>query len=871
MIASSTRRAVVLLTFLFSCASVLLLAQQFELPEPFATPSAVNFAQIVSRPIGAELQLPAGFSIEVFADNLQGPRNMVHAPNGDLFVAQSSRGSVVVLRDTDDDGLPDMRSTYIAGLTGVFGMSFHEGYLYLGATDRIVRVPYLAGDTGARGPPEQIASLPFGGHSTRNLIFSRDGSKMYVAVGSRSNKSDNEEEIRAAISEYNPDGSGHRIFASGLRNPVGLALHPDTGVLWTAVNERDRLGDDLVPDYMTSVQDGGFYGWPYSYIGTNPDPEHVGKRPDLVERAIVPDVLVNSHSAALGMTFYDGTHFPEPYRSGAFVALHGSWNRSTLSGYRVGFVPFSDGIPAGPVEDFVTGWILNAARPGRAWGRPVGVLVSQDGSLLVSDDGGDLIWRISFQVQRTTETTFTIGDRSGSSITTSGDADSTVVGYARIRPDSGNTTPFGVAIMSFRTNDVLVSEAGVPASGLVQSGRIYAEVDGAVNTGVAIANPNNDEAVLSFFFTDGDGIDFGHGTLRLGANEHVSKFLDEEPFGSGPSVNGTFTFTSSIPIAVIALRGFTNQRSEFLITTLPVAPLSVSNEDTIYMPHFADGAGWRTQVILINPTDEAIRGAVQFWGTGDGMNSAVPVTLMLADGQIGSDFTYEIPARSSRRLETSNPAALSVGSVRVVRDPDSSSPSGLLIFSNAAGGTTVAEAGVLASPARTAFRMYAEVSGTPGEIGSVRSGLAIANTSSTAATAIFELSNLDGTSTGLSASRVVPGSGHVSMFIDELFGSLTTPFQGVLRISSSPAPVAVVALRTRTNERGDFLITTTPPSDEAGPATSSDTYFPQVVDSGGWSTQMVLFSGVAGQASSGTLSFIDQTGRALGLSLLESR
>ena len=252
-------------------------AQLPKLAEPFATPSVRNAAGVIPKPDRAQLQAPSGFSISVYAEDLQQPRMMLLAPNGDLFVAQSRPGSVVVLRDTNNDGKPDTRSIYAQGLQGVFGMAFHDGYLYLGRTDSIVRYKYQPGDTQAKGMPEKLLDLPTGGHSTRNLIFSRDGKKMYVAVGSQSNKSAGEDPQRAAINEYNPDGTGHRVFASGLRNPVGLALQPGTDVLWTAVNERDTLGDDLVPDYTTSVKDGGFYGWPYSYIGSHPDPEHVVK------------------------------------------------------------------------------------------------------------------------------------------------------------------------------------------------------------------------------------------------------------------------------------------------------------------------------------------------------------------------------------------------------------------------------------------------------------------------------------------------------------------------------------------------------------------------------------------------------------------
>src|ERR1051325_3496658 len=364
-------------------------AQLVKLAEPFATPSVRNAADIVAKPDRVQLEAPSGFTVSLFADNLQAPRTMMYAPNGDLFVAQSRAGSVVVLRDTNNDGLPDARYTYAQGLTGVFGMAFHEGYLYLGRTDSVIRYKYKDGDTRAQGTAERIVDLPTGGHNTRNIVFSRDGKKMYVAVGSASNKNDGEEPRRAAVNEYNPDGTGHRVFASGLRNPVALTLQPGTDTLWVSVNDRDTLGDDLVPDYITSIKNGGFYGWPYSYIGSNPDPEHKGKRTDLVQRAIVPDVLLPAHAAAVGLTFYTGTQFPQRYRNGAFVGLHGSWNRSKLSGYRVAFVPFQNGKPSGPVEDFLTGWIVNDGNPGTAWGRPVSPFVAKDGSLLISDDGSN--------------------------------------------------------------------------------------------------------------------------------------------------------------------------------------------------------------------------------------------------------------------------------------------------------------------------------------------------------------------------------------------------------------------------------------------------------------------------------------------------
>ena len=280
-----------------------------------------------------------------------------------------------------------------------FGLAFNNGYLYVGQTGSIIRFKYTNGDLKAQGEPEKIMDLPTGGHSTRNIIFNRAGTKMYVAVGSSSNNNAGEDCRRAAVLEFNPDGTGYRVFASGIRNPVGLTLQPGTDIPWVAINERDNLGDDLVPDYATSVKDGGFYGWPYSYIGKNPDPRYVGAFPELVNRAIVPDVLIPAHSAALGIAFYTANQFPQKYRGGAFVALHGSWNRQVAAGYKVVFFPMTNGKP-GPLEDFMTGLLAGDGSNGtqiQPWGRPVGVTVARDGSLLISDDAqtGGRIWKVS--------------------------------------------------------------------------------------------------------------------------------------------------------------------------------------------------------------------------------------------------------------------------------------------------------------------------------------------------------------------------------------------------------------------------------------------------------------------------------------------
>ncbi len=400
-------------------------------------------SRVVDRPAGAMPTVPAGFTVTSYAE-LPQPRMMVYAPNGDLFVSSPAANTITVLRDTNNDGVFEARGTYATGapaaprgggggqraggppaappppavlganapacmapppfanrgpgtVAAPFGLAFNNGYLYVGNTGSIVRFRYTAGDMTAQGEPEKLLDMPVGGHSTRNIVFNRAGTKMYIAVGSQSNNDAGEDCRRAAILEFNPDGTGYRVYASGIRNPVGLTLQPGTDTIWTAMNERDNLGDNLVPDYATSVKDGGFYGWPYSYIGQHYDPRYVGSQPDLVKRAIVPDVLFPAHSAALGITFYTGTQFPQRYRNGGFVALHGSWNRSIAAGYKVAFFPMVNGRP-GPIEDFLGGFLASDGSNGgpiSTWGRPVGVTVSPDGGLLVSDDTGNRIWKVS--------------------------------------------------------------------------------------------------------------------------------------------------------------------------------------------------------------------------------------------------------------------------------------------------------------------------------------------------------------------------------------------------------------------------------------------------------------------------------------------
>jgi glucose/arabinose dehydrogenase len=378
-----------------------------DLPAPFATTAAENPPRLIPRPQGVVPQALPGYAVSVYAEGLENPRLIRVAPNGDLFVAESQPGRVKVVRGRGAEGRAQTIEVFASGLNRPFGIAFYPPgpsptHVYVGNTNGVVRFPYQAGDLKARGPQETIvpglpsgSKNPGGEHWTRDIVFSRDGRKLYVAVGSSSNVDDDEkwERDRATILEFNPDGTGRRVYASGIRNPVGLAIHPRTGQIWASVNERDGLGDNLVPDYITHVEEGAFYGWPWFYMGGHQDPRHAGKHPELKSKVKTPDVLLQPHSASLEMVFYTGTPFPTEHRDSIFAAEHGSWNKSLRTGHKVIRVPLKDGAATGEYEDFLTGFMTAA---GDVWGRPVGVAVASDGALMVSDDGSNAIWRVAW-------------------------------------------------------------------------------------------------------------------------------------------------------------------------------------------------------------------------------------------------------------------------------------------------------------------------------------------------------------------------------------------------------------------------------------------------------------------------------------------
>lgn len=386
------------------------------LPEPYATKSVKNTTKVMGWPEGKTPVAPDGFVVTKFADSLDHPRWIYVAGNGDIFVAEAnsaksvldkvtgknkSADRITLFRDANNDGIPEVRNTFINNLDKPFGMLAIGNKFYVANTGAVVEYPYTSGSTSITVTGKQIVSLPADvkqRHWTKNIVSNADHSKLYISVGSSSDHAENgidKETRRANILEVNMDGSGEKVFASGLRNPVGMAWAPGTNTLWTAVNERDELGDDLVPDYLTSVKEGGFYGWPYSYYGQHEDPRLKDRQqPELVKKAIIPDVPLGSHTASLGLVFYTGNSFPQQYHHGAFIGQHGSWNSSLLRGYKVVFVPFKDGKPAGVPENFLTGFIANESKS-EVFGRPVGVAVLKDGSLLVADDAGNKLWRVS--------------------------------------------------------------------------------------------------------------------------------------------------------------------------------------------------------------------------------------------------------------------------------------------------------------------------------------------------------------------------------------------------------------------------------------------------------------------------------------------
>ncbi len=386
-----------------------------DLPAPYATKGVDGGSKSIPRPDNAWPRVPAGFKVDMYATGIDRPRLIRTAPNGDLFVALSESSKIMVFRGLTPEGKPQQSEVFTTDVTQPFGIRFYpEGpdpkWVYIGNTDSVVRFPYKNGDMKASGPAEKLADLPGGGrlrgggHWTRDIAFSKDGTKMLVSVGSHSNVDDvdnNPAEVhRADVLQFTPEGKFLKVYASGIRNCVGEAVNPTTGQLWCSTNERDMLGDNLVPDYITHVQEDGFYGWPWFYMGDHQDPRHEGKHPELKGKILVPDVLLQPHFASLEMTFYEGSEFPQDYKGDIFAAEHGSWNKAKRAGYELIRVPVKNGKATGEYEDFMTGFVTD---DGQVWGRPVGVTTAKDGSLFVTDDGSGTIWHIRYTGKPTTQ------------------------------------------------------------------------------------------------------------------------------------------------------------------------------------------------------------------------------------------------------------------------------------------------------------------------------------------------------------------------------------------------------------------------------------------------------------------------------------
>jgi hypothetical protein len=464
---------------------------------------------------------------------------------------------------------------------------------------------------------------------------------------------------------------------------------------------------------------------------------------------------------------------------------------------------------------------------------------------------------------------YSLADRGGLVFSSTGAPVSTVLGYARVQ--SSDASPSGVSIFSSRPNNVLVTEAAVPNSVPTNSGRIYAEVRGRVRTGLAIANPNAQDVQISFYFTKSDGQLFGYNEISIPANGVIGRFLDEAPFNSGSFGTGTFTFFSSLPVSAVALRGSTNERNEFMITTLPVSPVAATASQKLLFPQLADGGGWTTQFVLVNTTEDVITGTIEFFGQGIAPGAADPLELTL-NGQIASSFTYTIPARSSWTAITSGSgAATRVGSARITPSGSDSAPSGVALFSFRRAGIVVTETGVAAVLSGSAFRLFVESSGNfnAGDPGSLQTGIAIANPSENTTAVNLELTTLKGANLGITTSATIPARGQIALFLNQFsgFSVLPSSFQGTLRITTaSPGGVSVIGLRGRYNERRDFLLSTTPAVNENGPFASGETLFPYLAEGGGYTTQFILSSEGVGP-SSGWIRFYTPVGQPLNLSL----
>ncbi len=831
-------------------------------------------------PVGAVAEATA-VELQPVLDGLSAPAFLTHAhdaTNRLFIVEQPGRIQTLSSGETSPTLFLDITSRVrFGGERGLLGLAFHPNF----ESNRRFFVNYTRDPDGATviaqyrvsatspnvaGAEETVlltVDQPFGNHNGGMIAFGPDGF-LYIGMGDGGSANDpgnraqdmNEllgkilridvdrpasETIPYSIPESNPfvgaSAARGEIYAVGLRNPWRFSFDRSTGALFAG-----DVGQNSVEEIDVIIS-GGNFGWRV-FEGAR----CTGLGPvACVESNFVGPVAEYSNTGQAGRCSVTGGYVYRGIRGslpeGAYV--YGDFCSGEIFMFRDGAVSV----------------LLDTTLGLASFGE------DESGEIYVVDIGG-AIHRIINPDASTLS--FDIGDRGSVSSVTPGAGDGLQVGYGRLRADGVGIVPAGVAIFSFKPNGVVVSEAGVQATVPTLSGRFYAEVGGAVNTGVAIANPNVQDATVSFFFTGSDGTNFGNGTLSVPANGQIARFLDEPPFDVEPDRATSFTFISSHRVGVVALRGVTNERSEFLVTTLPVSALSSPVGQTLVMPHFADGGGWATQIILVNPTDETLTGSLTFFGQGTASTPAEEVSLSVG-GQTGGTFPFAINPRSTQRFRTSGDGGMILtGSVTVAADPGSPTPSGFGIFSFRQNGITVSEASVPASGNASIFRVWVEGAGDfgAGEPGSIQSGMALRNGEGVPSTVELELLDANGNPTGFSGSVTLAGNGQVSAFVNQFegFRSLPFPFRGVLRITGSTA-LSVVGLRGRYNARGEFLITTILPVDENSAASTAERIFPHFADGMDYTTQFILFSGSAGAMGRGALTLFSQSGESAGVNL----
>ncbi len=798
-----------------------------------ATVSSAQTTRLVLQPVISGLDQPLYFTSAKDGTN----RRFIIEQPGRIRVLQPGASTTSLFLDISSRVLS-------GGERGLLGLAFHPQF----STNRRFYVDYTRRPDGATIIAEYRVSTgnpnvadttenilltipqPYENHNGGMVEFGPDGF-LYIGMGDGGsgndpqNRAQNIEELLGKILRIDVDHIGtppssnpfvgragrDEIFAYGMRNPWRFSFDRLTGQLYVG-----DVGQD-VREEVDIVNNGGNYGWRV-FEGTrctNLGPASCST-PGFIPPITVYD-HVSGRCSITGGYVYRGTQASLPY--GAYV--YGDFCSGEIFMLRDG------------IQTVLLDTTLDISSFGE----------DEAGEIYVVALSGTISRLTNPDAREASARSFSTPDRGAFVASTPGSASALTTGYARIQASQVSPLPSGIAIFGLQQRGIVVSETSVPASPLIQSGRVFAEVAGAVNTGIAIANPNTGAATISFFFTDSNGNNFGSNTTTIPAGHQIAAFLNEAPFApvnGATSILGTFTFSSNLAVSAIAIRGFTNERSEFLMTTLPILSVGATGGETITLAHFADGGGWRTQVVLVNPGDSPIGGTIQFLG---------------ADGQTISASPYAIGPRGTTRIPTAGTAStVQTGSVRV--STTTTAPSAVAIFTYKPVDTTVTEAGVPALRNGTAFQLYVEKSGA------VETGLAVANPSASPITVNLALTRADGSSTGLSGQLNIPANGQTSLFLREIpgFASLAAPFQGVLRITSA-APVAVTSLRGRTNQRSEFLVTTTTPVDESAAVTSSELLIPHFAEGGGYNVQFILF----GRVSSGTMYLFDRGGQPLSL------